>query len=139
MSFEIVELEKQVFSGNKVVIPNFKPEEDFAVMSEAKSKALTTFAKNNKEYVGINTSINGEQCYIAASVGEDHGDTTFEVPAGKYAKFVSKETARTAIDLFIGQSYGMLGQSEKFTFGGNFNLEDLRESAFTIYLPVAEK
>ncbi len=139
MAFEIVVLEEEMFSGDKVVIPNFNPEEGFARMSEVKSGAITAFKKDHRVYVGINTAINGEQCYITASAGAGHGDTSFVVSAGKYAKFVSSETERIAIDQFIGQCYGELGQNEQYAFGGPFNLEDLRESLFTIYLPVVEK
>ncbi|CCQ19692.1 Serine protease HTRA1 [Listeria monocytogenes] len=95
MAFEIVELKKETFTGNKVEIPEFDPQKGFGPMSEIKESAYTKFAKNEKDYVGINASLDGLQYYIVAS-GEN-GDTTFDIPEGKYAKFVTSETDRPAL------------------------------------------
>ncbi|AQY52370.1 hypothetical protein PWEIH_08311 [Listeria weihenstephanensis FSL R9-0317] len=139
MSFEIVELNKEIFSGNKVEIPAFDPQKGFAVMSEIKEKAVAEFAKTQEDFVGINASIDDVQTYVVAKSGEGNGETSFEIPAGQYAKFVTDAKERTAIDGFIGQSYGEVMQSETVTVAGTFNLEDLREATFTLYIPVAAK
>ncbi|MBC2175864.1 hypothetical protein HCB27_04510 [Listeria booriae] len=139
MSFEIVKLSKEVFSGEQVEIPVFDPRvEGFGPMSEVKAAAIAKYAANDTDYVAINASIDGKQCYLVAKAGTA-GSTSFEIPEGEYAKFVSQETDRTALDAFIGQSYGELSQSETVGIGGTFNLEDLRESSFTVYIPVQSK
>ncbi|EUJ42705.1 effector binding domain-containing protein [Paenilisteria rocourtiae] len=139
MSFEIVQLGGAVFSGKRVEIPAFDPQKGFAVMSEVKAAAVADFAGTKEEVVGINANIDGVQTYLVAKEGANHGDTSFEFPEGQYAKFVTKETERAAIDGFIGQSYGEIGQSETVGIAGHFNLEDLRETDFTIYIPVVSK
>lgn len=139
MAFEIVELKKETFTGDKVEIPEFNPQKGFGPMSEIKEAAYTKFAKNEKDYVGINASLDGLQYYIVASTNGENGDTTFDIPAGKYAKFVTSETDRPALDGFIGASYGEVGQSDTVGIAGSFNLEDLREAEFTLYIPVVSK
>ncbi len=67
MAFEIVELKKETFTGNKVEIPEFDPQKGFGPMSEIKESAHTKFAKNEKDYVGINASLDDLQYYIVAS------------------------------------------------------------------------
>ncbi|MBC1421385.1 effector binding domain-containing protein [Listeria seeligeri] len=138
MAFEIVELKAETFTGTKSEIPEFDPQKGFGPMSEIKEAAFTKFAKNEKDYVGINASLDGLQYYIVASV-DGTGDTTFSVPAGKYAKFVTSETDRPALDGFIGGAYGEVSQSSDVAIAGSFNLEDLREADFTIYIPVVAK
>ncbi|MBW5778458.1 effector binding domain-containing protein, partial [Listeria monocytogenes] len=98
MAFEIVELKKETFTGNKVEIPEFDPQKGFGPMSEIKESAHTKFAKNEKDYVGINASLDDLQYYIVASAKGENGDTTFDIPEGKYAKFVTSETDRPALD-----------------------------------------
>ncbi|WP_430535335.1 effector binding domain-containing protein [Listeria rocourtiae] len=139
MAFEIVKLDKEVFSGSRVEIPAFNPQEGFAVMSEVKEAAIADFAKTAGDYVGINANIDGVQTYLVAKSGDGNGDTSFEVKEGQYAKFVTKEKERTAIDGFIGQSYGEIMNSDTVGVAGTFNLEDLREADFTIYIPVVVK
>lgn len=139
MAFEIVHLEKEVFSGEKVEIPEFNPQEGFSKMSEIKTAAFEKYADNSKNYVGINAAIDGKQNYIVAKSGDGNGVISFEVPEGDYAKFVTEETERTAIDNFIGQTYGEVMQGGQYDLAGNFNLEDLREDKFTIYIPVNAK
>ncbi|NVS31983.1 hypothetical protein HXE90_03685, partial [Listeria monocytogenes] len=46
---------------------------------------------------------------------------------------------RPALDGFIGASYGEVGQSDTVGIAGSFNLEDLREAEFTLYIPVVSK
>lgn len=139
MAFEIVELKKETFIGNKVEIPEFDPQKGFGPMSEIKAAAYTNFATNEKDYVGINASLDGLQYYIVASVNNKSGDTTFDIPEGKYAKFVTSETNRPALDGFIGASYGEVSQSDTVGIAGSFNLEDFREVDFTLYIPVVSK
>lgn len=139
MAFEIVELKKETFTGNKVEIPEFDPQKGFGPMSEIKELAYTKFAKNEKDYVGINASLDGLQYYIVASANGENGDTTFDIPAGKYAKFVTSETDRPALDGFIGAAYGEVSQSDTVGIAGSSNLEDLREADFTLYIPVVSK
>ncbi|MBC6315724.1 effector binding domain-containing protein [Listeria grandensis] len=139
MSFEIVQLNKEVFSGSRVEIPAFNPQEGFAVMSGIKESAVADFAKTAEDFVGINANIDGVQTYLVAKAGTDNGDTSFEIPEGQYAKFVTTEKERTAIDGFIGQSYGEVMGSDTVGVAGSFNLEDLREVDFTLYIPVVAK
>lgn len=139
MAFEIVKLDKEVFSGSRVEIPAFNPQEGFAVMSGVKEAAIADFAKTAEDFVGINANIDGVQTYLVAKVGTESGDTSFEITEGQYAKFVTKETERTAIDQFIGQSYGEVMHSDTVGVAGTFNLEDLREADFTLYIPVVAK
>lgn len=139
MSFEIVQLNKEIFSGSRVEIPAFDPQKGFAVMSEIKEAAIAEFAKTATDFVGINANIDGMQTYLVAKSGADNGDTSFEITEGKYAKFVTQAKERPAIDGFIGQSYGEVMQSDTITAAGTFNLEDLREADFTIYIPVMDK
>lgn len=138
MAFEIVELKEETFTGTKTEIPEFDPQKGFEVMSKIKETAFTKFAKNEKNYVGINASLDGLQFYIVASV-DGTGETTFSIPAGKYAKFVTAETDRPALDGFIGAAYGEVSQSGDVSIAGSFNLEDLREAEFTLYIPVVAK
>ncbi|PZF88748.1 hypothetical protein C1903_08730 [Listeria ivanovii] len=138
MAFEIVELNEETFTGTKTEIPEFDPQKGFGPMSEIKESAFTKFAKNEKDYVGINASLDGLQYYVVASV-DGNGDTTFDIPAGKYAKFVTAKTDRPALDGFIGAAYGEVSQSSDVGIAGSFNLEDLREAEFTLYIPVVAK
>ncbi|WP_239254671.1 effector binding domain-containing protein [Listeria ilorinensis] len=139
MAFKIIQHVQEVFSGNKVEIPAFNPQEGLGKMSEIKAAALAKYAKDKQALVGINTNVEDKQYYLVAEAGSEKGDTTFEIPAGLYAKFETIETARTAIDQFIGQAYSEVAQSEKVGIGGNFNLEDFRGAGLTLYIPVFEK
>ncbi|WP_099222301.1 effector binding domain-containing protein [Listeria costaricensis] len=139
MSFETIQHAQEVFSGSKVEIPAFNPQEGLGKMSEIKAAAIAKHAEDKKAFVGINTNIEDKQYYLVAKAGNGEGDTTFEFPAGLYAKFETTETDRAAIDQFIGQAYGEVAQSEKVGIGGNFNLEDFRDKGLTLYIPVFEK
>ncbi len=49
MAFEIVELKKETFTGNKVEIPEFDPQKGFGPMSEIKESAQHKICKKTKK------------------------------------------------------------------------------------------
>lgn len=103
--------------------------EQFAQLSQAK---LVAARQAEFTYHAINANVDGHQHYYVET-GADYEH--FTLPAGDYATFEMTRANRLALDQFIGQAYGKLAQAG-YRPAGNYNLETLSESTFTVQIPV---
>ncbi|WP_407894904.1 hypothetical protein [Lacticaseibacillus sp. N501-2] len=85
-------------------------------------------------YHAINLSQNGQPHYLIET-GDDQ--TQFTLPAGDYATFKMTRANRLALDQFIQQAYATIAQAG-YRPAGNYNLETLSNSTFTVQIPVAK-